>query len=292
MRLMRRGHTLLELLVSLVVGAMVIALGATIGFRHQRFHRDVVVAVERADVLDEVVSLMPISLRGIAPGEGDIAPGGARDTSLEFRATIATAVVCDSSGVVALMAPLDSVLRLSSVLSRPAAGDSAWFLVVDMGGDRWMPRAIVASSDSMAVCRIGGTATFGSAARTAIALRLSSGAPPGASVVRITRPWRYSIYRAADGWFFGAKDWNGVTARFNTIQPVAGPLVSASQGGLRFRYLDSMGAAITPLPADPSRIAAIEIGFRVDSQVPGKYVHASTIRGSASVVIALRNRAR
>src|ERR1043165_4192864 len=80
-RVMRRGYTLVELLVSLSVGALVLGLSAMIAFRHQRFHRDVVIAVERGDQLAELVALMPISLRGIAPGEGDIAPGAARDPS-------------------------------------------------------------------------------------------------------------------------------------------------------------------------------------------------------------------
>src|SRR6185503_546753 len=119
MRVSRPGYTLLELLIALGIGALVIGLGAMIGFRHQRFHRDVVIAVERADELDELVALMPISLRGIAPGEGDIVPGGARDTSLEFRATIASGVVCDSASLTTLIAPADATPRLASVLSRP-----------------------------------------------------------------------------------------------------------------------------------------------------------------------------
>ena len=125
-----------------------------------------------------------------------------------------------------------------------------------------------------------------------MAVRLASAAPP-ASVVRVTRPWRYTLYRASDGeWYLGAKEWNPTAAKFNTIQPVAGTLLPASASGLRFRYLDSLAASLPGVPPDPSRIAAIEVAFRVDSAIPGRYVHAATIRGRASVVIALRNRAR
>jgi hypothetical protein len=292
-RAMREGYTLVEMIVALGLGTLVIGLGALIGFRHQRFHRDVVIAVERADQLDELVALMPISLRGIAPGEGDIAPGGARDTALEFRATIASGVVCDSATTNVLLPPADASPRLVSSLSRPEAGDTAWFLDATTAEETWTPRPIMAAFDTSGVCRVGSSSAFGPSARRSIGLRLS-GAPPAQSpIVRVTRPWRYSIYRASDErWYFGAKEWNPALTRFNTIQPVAGPLVSAAAGGLRFRYLDSVGAALPPVPSDARRIAAIEVGFRVDSTTPGAYVHATSIRGRATVVIGLRNRAR
>jgi hypothetical protein len=291
--LIRRGHTLLELLVALGMGALVIGLGATIGFRHQRFHRDVVIAVERADQIDELVALMPISLRGIAPGEGDIPAGGARDTSLEFRATIASAVVCDSVGSTALLSPLDATSRLSSVLMRPEPGDTAWFLDVNSAFETWAPRPIAATFDSSAVCRVGSSTPYGVSPRPSIALRLLTPPPPSSPVVHVTRPWRYSVYRASDGrWYLGAKEWNPALGRFNTIQPVAGPLVSPSAGGLRFQYLDSLGGTLPVVPPDVRAIAAIEAGFRVDSTIPGAYAHATSVRGRATVVIALRNRPR
>jgi prepilin-type N-terminal cleavage/methylation domain-containing protein len=290
---MRRGYTLIELLITLAIGALVIGLGATIGFRHQRFHRDVVTAVERSDDLDEMVALLPISLRGIAPGEGDIAPGNARDTSLEFRATILSAVVCDSAASTALLSPADASPRLASVLARPEAGDTAWFLDASDAGESWTPRPITAVVDSTAACRLGLSAPFGPSTRTSIAIRLATPPPLRAAVVRVTRPWRYSIYRASDGrWYFGAKEWNPALGRFNTIQPVAGPLLSAAAGGLNFRYLDSLGEVLPAVPSDVRRIATIEVGFRVDSAIPGKYAHAASIRGRALVAIGLRNRAR
>jgi hypothetical protein len=289
----RPGHTVVEMLVALVVGALVLGLGASIGFRHQRFHRDVLVAIERAETLDQLVALMPISVRSIAPGEGDIPVSGARDTSLEFRAVIMGAAVCDSGSTTVLTAPLTLPVRLSSTLARPEAGDTAWFLDTSPALETWAPRVIVAVSDSMATCRLGSALPFGSAPRKSIAFRLASTAPVASSVVRVTRPWRYSLYHASDGgWYLGAKEWNTAAGKFNTIQPVAGPLASASAGGLKFRYLDSLGSLLPTVPPDTRRIAAIEVAFRVDSVIAGKYAHATTIRGRASAVIALRNPAR
>ena len=287
-----RGHTIVEMLVALGVGALVIALTATIGFRHQRFHRDIVIAVERSEQLDQVVALMPISLRGIAPGEGDIAPGAAQDTSLEFRATIATAVVCDSAGATALLSPAEVNPRLSSFPLRPEAGDTAWFLDTSGAMEAWVARPVVGAIDSVGRCMLGTSLPFGAATRKSIAIRLAAAAPPS-NAIRVTRPTRLSLYRASDGaWYLGAKDWNPALGRFNTIQPVAGPLASASSNGLRFRYLDSLGALLPPIPSDPRAIAAIEVGFRVDSAIPGKYSHSTSVRDRAVAFIALRNRRR
>jgi hypothetical protein len=243
--------------------------------------------------LSELVALMPISVRGVAPGEGDIAMGGARDTSLQFRATIVSAVVCDSGAGTVVLAPAESATRFSSVLIRPAVGDTAWFLDVAPAVETWVPRPITAVADSSAICRLGSSAPFGTAPHLSLALRLGAPAPPRSNVVRVTRPWRYSIYKASDNaWYLGAKEWNPASAKFNTIQPVAGPLVSAAAGGLRFRYLDSAGVVLPGVPPDPRQIAAIDVGFRVDSVIPGKYAHAASIRARSNVVIALRNRAR
>jgi prepilin-type N-terminal cleavage/methylation domain-containing protein len=290
---MRRGYTLIELLVALGIGSLVIGLVATIGFRHQRFHRDIVIAVERSDELEELVALMPISLRGIAPGEGDIAPGSARDTSLEFRAAIASAVVCDGAALSVLLGPVDPSRRMASILRRPEAGDTAWFLDANGMTEVWTPRTITAVIDSTAICRVGTSPAFGVAPRVSIALRFSTPPPFQAAVVRVTRPCRYSLYRATDDqWYFGVKEWNTAAGRFNTIQPVAGPLMAASAGGLTFRYLDSVGVQLPTIPLDPSGIAAIEVAFRVDSAIPGTYAHATSIHGRATLAIGLRNRAR
>jgi hypothetical protein len=290
----RRGHTVIEMLVALSVGAIVVGLSATIGFRHQRFHRDVVVTVERTEQLEQSVALLPISLRAIAPGEGDISPGAARDTSLEFRATIGSAVVCDTvipSKVI--LAPVVEAPHLTSLLTRPEAGDTAWVLSVEDSTERWLPRAITGVSNVSARCAIGGSLPFGEAPRTSLALALNAPPPTGAVVVRITRPWRYSLYRASDGaWYLGAKDWNPALVRFNTIQPVAGPFVSAAASGLRFRYSDSLGAALAPATLETRRIALIEVALRVDSVLAGKYAHAARVHGRSTAAISLRNRLR
>jgi hypothetical protein len=257
----RRGHSLIEALIAIGVGMIVVGLTAMIGFRHQRFHRDVVVAVERTEQLEQIAALMPISLRSIAPGLGDIAPGGARDTSLEFRGAVATSVVCDTVNGAVVLAPVRDAPRLTSVLTRPAAGDTAWVLAHAGAIESWGAKAVTGVADTLATCALNGGYPFGLSALPALTLRFATPLPLPGSVVRVTRPWRYSVYRASDGaWYLGAKEWNPTLGRFNTIQPVGGPFASGSSG-LRFTYRDSTGSTVPAASPDPHRIAVIEVSI-------------------------------
>jgi hypothetical protein len=286
----------MEMLVTLTVSAIAITLVGAVGFRQQRFHRDVVAVTERIEQLDQATALVPVALRSIAPGEGDIPPGGARDTSLEFRATIATAVACDSGQGSLVLAPVhtDSP-HLASVLQRPAPGDTAWTLATIGAAEAWTPQAITGVIDSTTTCLIGGVFPWANQAATpSVVLRVAMAVPPAKGVpVRITRSWKYSIYRASDGnWYLGARDWNSGTLRFNTIQPVSGPFVSAAARGVAFQYYDSAGVAIASGSSETHGIAFIQVAFSVDSVLPGTFVHAIGVRGSSITSIALRNQRR
>jgi hypothetical protein len=125
-----------------------------------------------------------------------------------------------------------------------------------------------------------------------LVLSISGPLPAGSGTpIRITRSWRYSIYRSSDGyWYLGARDWNASTRKFNTIQPVSGPFVSPGGGGVAFRYFDTTGATIASGSATPRAIALIQVSFRVDSALPGTFHHAIAVSAIATMKVALRNR--
>lgn len=281
------------MLVALTVSAIAITLVGAVGFRQQRFHRDVVAATERLEQLDQATALVPVVLRSIAAADGDIPAGGARDTSLEFRATIATAVVCDSGRGSLVLAPAHTdPPRLASILERPEAGDTVWTLTIIGAGETWTPRAITGVVDTTTTCLIGGVSPWTDhAARQSLAIRVAAPLPAAQGTpIRITRSWKYSIYRASDGdWYLGAREWNSATLRFNTIQPVSGPFVSAAAHGVSFQYYDNAGVAIASGSSETRRIAVIQVAFSVDTALPGKYAHAIGVRGSSIASIALRN---
>jgi hypothetical protein len=291
----RGGYSVLEMLVTLTLGGIVIAGVGAIGFRQQRFQRDVVTVVERLEQVEQATALVPISVRAISPGEGDISAAAARDTSLEFRATIATAIVCDSGHGSVVLAPTGTDQpHLASVLTRPDAGDTAWALIVSGIVESWRPYPITGVVDSTTSCILTGVPPWpDQAPRRSITLRLSSPVAVGSGgIVRITRPWRYSIYKSSDGdWYLGARDWNAATMRFNTIQPVSGPFRSAAGRGLTFVYSDSSGVTIPAGATDTHAIALVRVTFRVDSVLPGRYTHAIGLISQSVASFALRNRA-
>jgi hypothetical protein len=114
--------------------------------------------------------------------------------------------------------------------------------------------------------------------------------------VRITRPLRYSLYRASDSqWYFGERDWSGASGRFNTIQPIAGPFLPAASGGLAFAYFDSAGAVLpTPVP-DTRAIALVRVQMigqtRSVTRALGAASKSASPRADTVVVyVAPRNR--
>jgi hypothetical protein len=127
-----------------------------------------------------------------------------------------------------------------------------------------------------------------------------SAQPPSLSAaigapVRVTRPLRYSLYRGGDGaWYLGEKDWSTASGRFNTIQPVSGPFLSAAAGGLTFAYLDSAGASIAAPVVDPTSIAAIRITLRGQTRNVTRVLGSAASTGhrvdTATVTVLLHNR--
>lgn len=293
---LRRGVTLVELVVTMAVGGSVLALVAAISVRQQRLHADLRDRTALAEQLRQASAVLPIELRGIAVDAGDLRE--ARDTAVEFRSTIASAVVCDTiAGGVALMPAVGGDSTFAGFVSPVAPGDTAWVFAPGDSVDSWIPFSIAATTSTSGAPCAAGAPPLGSSAQTSarILLRFS---PPSSkvavgSVLRVTRLTRYSLYRGGDGlWYLGAKDWNATANRFNTIQPVSGPYASASQRGLELQYFDSVGVA-QPRPVVRTRdVARIRVAVR--GQTRNVMRAYSSARGraadSAILVISLRNR--
>jgi len=130
-------------------------------------------------------------------------------------------------------------------------------------------------------------------ATTSLALDTLAPARPG-SVIRVTRPVRYSLYKSSDGsWQLGARDWNATTARFNTIQPVAGPLLPPSGRGLVFSYFDSGGVAVSNPGSTSGGLALIHLAARAQVSAPSRVLGAKDVvrrADSLDAAVFLHNR--
>jgi hypothetical protein len=288
--------TLVELVVAMTVGGIVLALVAAISVRQQRLHADLNDRSALAEQLRQASTILPIELRGLAVDAGDLGEG--RDTSIEFRSTIASAVVCDTVAGGVILAPATTgSTPYASFLSPISVGDTAWLLASGDTVDHWAPFAIASTrSVAGAACNAAGP-QLDAAARLLSRTSLQLGPLPPESIVgsvlRVTRPTRYSLYRGGDGrWYLGARDWNATTNRFNTIQPVSGPFASPAARGLEFQYFDSGGTLLARPVVNPRSVALIRIAIRGQTQHAMRAFNASLRKGSDSAIVALSLRNR
>lgn len=292
--LARKGVTLLELLVTMTVGGIALSIVTLLCVRQQRLVSDLSQASAVSAQLRDAGAILPIDIRALAPALGDIRE--ARDTSLEIRATIAVGVVCDTGTAAIILAPaINDVASFASISTTIEPGDSAWVLLSNDSTEAWTPHRV----DAVRSAGVGQCDSHGptldrgiDAPRIALTVDAASTAWIG-SPVRVTRPLRYSLYRSGGMWWLGERAWSTDDAQFNTIQPVAGPLLSPSSRGLRFEYFDSAGSELTVPVADVRAIALMRIELRAETKTAPRILAANTPSGrmdSLSMWVMLRNR--
>ena len=289
----RPGFTLAELLIALACASVLFAVTASIALRQQRLFAELADNAAATGRLREVTATLPIDLRGVSPAAGDIRE--ARDTALEVRATIASAVVCDTAGRSIVLGPaLAGAGTFANYLTAVASSDTAWLLDLRDTLDNWIPRKITSvSSTSANGCGRGAPVASGPFSATTLTLDSLAPARPG-TALRVTRPVRYSLYRSSDGsWQVGARDWNSSTLRLNTIQPIAGPFAPPSGHGLAFSYLDSAGRELANPGDSSARLALIRIAAMTRAGAPARVLGANATSrrtDSLDVAVFLHNR--
>lgn len=252
---MRRGLTLVELLVALALGGIVLTAAAGSMLRQQRGARWIEGLTGAELQLRPVLRLLTDELALLDVGAGDLAPGQASDSSLQVRAVVASSLACDSADVLTLIPDTVASPRLAGVERPPEPGDSVWMY---LGAAGWRARAVVGVSRVTAACAVPSSAA-GSAFR--LVLNAAADAPPGAPV-RVTRWERWVVYRAGDGrWYVGIRDYSAATGRFLAAQPVAGPFQRAAPDGARtgFRYFDASGWPFVPDGTNERDVARVRV---------------------------------
>lgn len=280
---MRAGWTLPEMLVALVVTSVVVALAAGAGVAQLRMYRGVGdVAAVRTQVAQ--AALITAGVLRDVPSRMHILV--AQDSAIEVAVATGVSITCrGDTGRVTVARPVASGHTLASFTDTPRPGDDVEILAVD--STLGTLRASVAADPVGAMCaRFPGTDAW--------TVALAQPFVVGAGVpVRFTRRLRLSTYRSSDGqWYLGMREWNPALARFNTIQPVAGPLLP--QGGLprgfQLEYRDAAGATLSPV--DPARVALVGIVSRGDTPRPvyrfGAQSAPATRRDSARVSVHIR----
>lgn len=279
----RQAFTLAEVLVTLSLSALVLGVAVSVGARlqHRLLAESTRLAVD--EQLASATQLVPLDLRAASPPAGDVAE--ARDTSLQLRATNGAGVVCGGSPTSLVVASYLGAGARALALAA-TAGDTLWLLADGDSVEQWRPFRLSGARRVASACPVLDAAAaqlFDVAHLWAADLRDSTSVTPG-TFVRITRPVRYSFYRAGDGhWYLGVHSWNAATARFNLVQPLAGPYASPLTGGTGFRYFDASDDALALGGADGRHVARVEMQLVGEPTPPG-------VTDTERVVVALRNR--
>jgi hypothetical protein len=298
-RLIRAGFTTVELLVALVLGGIVAAAIGSVLRRQQRFYMSAASLVEQRASLRDATAILPGELRAVSPASGDVLAFS--DSALEIRATIGTAIACDTvaGGNAIALAPVSGRnAPLTSFTTTPQAGDIA--LVYDAGtpdvasDDAWISLEIADVGSSPSVCAGSPFVRTADSSGPPITVRFGTGQRVSTSVrqgafVRVLRRVQYRFYRAGSGdWYLGYAEWGGMG--FNVVQPVSGPFASYSRrgvSGLALRYFDESGVELVG-PGDASRIARLTVSARGVGR--GTLSGTTTVTDSQMVGVRVRNR--
>lgn len=263
-----RGFTLPEVVVALallavVTGALLRALD-----RMSRFHASHnVTSLARTQLAAAARSLV-LELRTIAP----VDLLAVTDSSITYRSPVGIAFVCAATRGTLVLAPADSAgTSLSRWRATPRTGDSVWSYdaASDVPAGGWSPNEVSAASLATGACaasplRRGRAWDQAPAWHLVLADSLPAAPPPGSPVV-LSRAARFSLYRASGGDInLGWADWHSASRRWNTVQPVAGPLVTARRSGspsLGTRAFGRVAVGNGSLPVD----TALEFVLRAEA---------------------------
>jgi prepilin-type N-terminal cleavage/methylation domain-containing protein len=240
----RRGFTLTELAVSLVMFGIVSAIILGMVRSQQRFYRGATEVIDVRSQLRQAAALLPLELRSVST-VSTTAPLGSpyqpsllgsdivalTDRQIRFRATIGSGVVCARSSDVLTLVPRGVLARgnmLTSWYSDPAVKDTVFiFDPGDLSGaadDQWRPYEIaqITSPAPQGACTgagagfvTAGTGATGDADKFNFQFKIiplagatSIPATIGVgSIVRLTRTVAYGLYRstADNKWYLGYK---------------------------------------------------------------------------------------
>jgi prepilin-type N-terminal cleavage/methylation domain-containing protein len=271
--LIRRGVTVVELLVALVLFGICSTAVAGVMRRLLGGYRTTVQSIDRRQNLRIAAAFLPAELRALDARDGDIV--AMARTTVTIRAPRVFGMLCRDqpaglTGATALV--LSDGLRYG-VRNVDADTDSLWILAPG-GDDRWIRTGV--ASVGAAPCADGSAGI-----RLGVTLPAPDGFPAGTPVLGYEIV-TYRLYRSSeDGrWYVGEQ--TGAS-----LQPLLGPV---TPDGLALNYLDSMGV----FTADPTLVRMIDVRVRAPTVEPIRDASGRLVQPVDSLVtlVALRNNRR
>ena len=270
----RRGFTMVELLVGLVVGLIMLSSVVQIlivqgrGFRKQRELIDI------RETAREATELLAWDLRQSAIGGSQLAVMGANTIALRSPRGMGT--ICAKH-------PLLARYGLWKTGGNILAGTDDSALVYQLGRDKWI---------TLKVSAVGTPGAMGVAACAwpgsrppDVVVEFAVNSKTDTSFIKVGAPFRnfrrveYTEYQLSNRWWLGRK-----VGAASSYEQLTGPLMGPSNG-LSFAYYDSLGAMTT----NPSAVGSVAFTLRTESYkntyVGNTYVYQ---RDSLTTKVVLR----
>ena len=239
----RRGVTLIELLVALMLLLIVIAIGAIAARRTLSIQARAAMLDSRASAISDGLLTLARHASGSDPRSNDIR--SVRDTAIDIVHTIGATSVCRAIADTVFISAANDSLPWTTVLPRAVTADDRLRFWNDRQR-RWIERGVSAVATASGAC--GDSASFpGRASQRLILSDTINEIRPG-SLVRVLQRERWSLVRGGDGaWALSMSTWDAARSAFNTPQPLIAPLAAPSAaGGAGFsvRAISATGAVL------------------------------------------------
>jgi len=246
----RRGFTIVEVLVAMVVGLLVLTSVVRLLIVQGRSYRKQREVVDVRETAREASALLAWDLRQSAMGGSPLAAIGANAISL--RSPRGMGIVCAKHPTLARYG-----LWKTGGNIQASADDSA--LIYQLIRDKWQPVKISAVGTPAAM---GVTACAWPGARPPdIVVEVPVASKTDTSYIKVGAPFRsfkrvqYAEFQLNSRWWLGRKV--GAAASYEQL---TGPLV-APASGLAFAYYDTLGA----VTANPAAVGAVAFTLRTES---------------------------
>lgn len=291
--LTRRGFTLVELLVALVLLGIVSAGIYRVLVNNQRIYQAQTQRIDLQQNIRAATTILPAELRELDAADGDLI--AMDSTSISLRAPRWLGIICGAPVIAPSgggVAAVTMLVRTPLYGTRDLNVTSDQLLVYYEGeqgatnDDGWVRGPISqdlgnasCAGDNSPARGLVGSLVFG-VNQFAVTGTIPNGAP-----VRGFEVVTYSLYQASDGrWYLGYQG----SQSGETRQPLIGPLVDAN--GVRFQYFTAAGAVTTV----PAQVAQIRITLRAQTAqlVQQQAGPRAYVTDSIVTTVALRNNRR
>lgn len=311
----RRGFTLIEIMIAVTLLGIIGSILTAVLVRQQRFHRAVAQVTDARSRMRDIATILPTDLRSISTAGRDIL--GISDTSIQFRAFVGSAIVCNYATATAIELPpqeLASGNVLASWINPPQPNDYAY--LYDGGteagnqDDSWGVFTVSDTTSEANSTWCPTTKGFTTAAdNNARRYKITVSVAPNqarvilGSPIRFAREVRYSVYQASDNnWYIGFQSCTpnasyGTAGTCGSREVLAGPVkpgtADTTTSGFFFVFRKRDGTRVTALSASDT-IASVSVGIRTTSGslLGATSSKAASEQGGDSIrfTIGIRNR--